>query len=175
MSRSVPKRSRLRFRAMECSRLHLQKRNKFAAKGKTLDANQEMLALGFCNIFGSFVKSMPVTGSFTRTAINNASGVKTPMSGLITGSLVLLACGLLTSTFAFIPKATLAAVIIVAMYYMFEVQIFVVLWRTKSKTPTVSLYTQALLGRDLFSVFLNPFVFKLQFLHSIYNQCLEKT
>ncbi|XP_014470113.1 PREDICTED: sodium-independent sulfate anion transporter-like isoform X2 [Dinoponera quadriceps] len=101
------------------------------AKGKTLDANQEMLALGFCNFFGSFVKSMPVTGSFTRTAVNNASGVKTPMGGLITGGLVLLACGLLTSTFAFIPKATLAAVIIIAMYYMFEVNIFVVLWRTK--------------------------------------------
>ncbi|PBC26294.1 Sodium-independent sulfate anion transporter [Apis cerana cerana] len=85
------------------------------AKGKTVDANQEMLALGLCNIFGSFSRSMPTTGSFTRTAVNNASGVKTPMGGLITGCLVLLACGLLTSTFEFIPKATLAAVIIVAM------------------------------------------------------------
>ncbi|XP_050455739.1 sodium-independent sulfate anion transporter-like isoform X3 [Cataglyphis hispanica] len=101
------------------------------AKGKTLDANQEMLALGLCNIFGSFVRSMPVTGSFTRTAVNNASGVKTPMGGVITGSLVLLTCGLLTSTFKFIPKATLAAVIIIAMFYMFEIHIFIVLWRTK--------------------------------------------
>ncbi|XP_071555391.1 sodium-independent sulfate anion transporter isoform X1 [Temnothorax nylanderi] len=101
------------------------------AKGKTLDANQEMLALGLCNICGSFVRSMPVTGSFTRTAVNNASGVKTPMGGVITGSLVLLACGLLTSTFKFIPKATLAAVIIIAMFYMLETHIFLVLWRTK--------------------------------------------
>ncbi|XP_070172392.1 sodium-independent sulfate anion transporter isoform X1 [Polyergus mexicanus] len=101
------------------------------AKGNTLDANQEMLALGLCNIFGSFVRSMPITGSFTRTAVNNASGVKTPMGGVITGSLVLLACGLLTSTFKFIPKATLAAVIIIAMFYMFEIHIFIVLWRTK--------------------------------------------
>ncbi|XP_043784678.1 sodium-independent sulfate anion transporter-like isoform X1 [Apis laboriosa] len=101
------------------------------AKGKTVDANQEMLALGLCNIFGSFSRSMPTTGSFTRTAVNNASGVKTPMGGVITGCLVLLACGLLTSTFEFIPKATLAAVIIVAMYYMLEPHIFVVLWRTK--------------------------------------------
>ncbi|XP_054000598.1 sodium-independent sulfate anion transporter-like isoform X2 [Hylaeus anthracinus] len=105
--------------------------SKAFAKGKTVDANQEMLALGLCNIFGSFVRSMPATGSFTRTAVNNASGVKTPMGGLITGCLVLLACGLLTSTFEFIPKATLAAVIIVAMYYMFELRIFSVLWRTK--------------------------------------------
>ncbi|CAK9803851.1 Sodium-independent sulfate anion transporter [Anthophora plagiata] len=105
--------------------------SKAFAKGKTVDANQEMLALGLCNIFGSFSRSMPTTGSFTRTAVNNASGVKTPMGGVITGCLVLLACGLLTSTFEFIPKATLAAVIIVAMYYMLELHIFIVLWRTK--------------------------------------------
>lgn len=55
------------------------------AKGKALDATQEMIALGCCNIFGSFCRSMPVTGSFTRTAVNNASGVKTPLGGLITG------------------------------------------------------------------------------------------
>ncbi|XP_044584519.1 sodium-independent sulfate anion transporter-like isoform X1 [Cotesia glomerata] len=101
------------------------------AKGKSVDANQEMIALGFCNLFGSFVRSMPVAGSFTRTAINSASGVKTPMGGIVTGLLVLLACGLLTSTFKFIPKCTLAAVIIVAMYYMLEFHIFRVLWRSK--------------------------------------------
>ena len=92
-----------------------------------------MLALGLCNLAGSFVKSMPTTGSFTRTAVNYASGVETQMGGVVTGSLVLLACGLLTSTFKFIPKATLAAVIIVAMYYMLEFKTFLVLWRTKSK------------------------------------------
>ncbi|KAK0169011.1 hypothetical protein PV327_002762 [Microctonus hyperodae] len=101
------------------------------AKGRSVDTNQEMLALGLCNIFGSFVKSMPVTGSFTRTAVNYASGVQTPMGGIVTGTLVLFACGLLTSTFEFIPKSTLAAVIIVAMYNMLELHIFIILWRTK--------------------------------------------
>ncbi|XP_043482167.1 sodium-independent sulfate anion transporter-like isoform X1 [Leptopilina heterotoma] len=101
------------------------------AKGRSLDATQEMIALGLCNIMGSFVKSMPVTGSFTRTAVNYASGVKTPMGGIVTGSIVLLACGLLTSAFKFIPKATLAAVIIFAMYNMLEFHIFSVLWKTK--------------------------------------------
>lgn len=107
-----------------------------------------MLALGLCNIFGSFVRSMPTTGSFTRTAVNNASGVKTPMGGVITGCLVLLACGLLTSTFAYIPKATLAAVIIIAMYYMLEVHIFVVLWRTKSKTTVIPRHLDAFRPRE---------------------------
>ncbi|XP_051175949.1 sodium-independent sulfate anion transporter-like isoform X2 [Leptopilina boulardi] len=101
------------------------------AKGRSLDATQEMIALGLCNIMGSFVKSMPVTGSFTRTAVNFTSGVKTPMGGIVTGCVVLLACGLLTSAFKFIPKATLAAIIIVAMYNMLEFNIFSVLWKTK--------------------------------------------
>uniref|UniRef100_A0A1A9VJ16 STAS domain-containing protein n=1 Tax=Glossina austeni TaxID=7395 RepID=A0A1A9VJ16_GLOAU len=51
--------------------------------GKIVNASQEMVALGMCNILASFVSSMPVTGSFTRTAVNNASGVKTPLGGLI--------------------------------------------------------------------------------------------
>ncbi|XP_068989765.1 sodium-independent sulfate anion transporter isoform X3 [Neodiprion pinetum] len=101
------------------------------AKGRPLDATQEMTALGVCNILGSFFRSMPVTGSFTRTAVNNASGVQTQMGGIVTGALILLACGVLTSTFEFIPKSSLAAVIIVAMYYMLDFETFRVLWRTK--------------------------------------------
>nr|CAD7573323.1 unnamed protein product [Timema californicum] len=53
--------------------------------GEMLDATQEMITLGLCNIMGSFVRSMPVTGSFSRSAVNNASGVRTPMGGLYTG------------------------------------------------------------------------------------------
>ncbi|XP_032676541.1 sodium-independent sulfate anion transporter-like isoform X4 [Odontomachus brunneus] len=101
------------------------------AKGKALDATQEMIALGVCNIFGSFVRSMPVTGSFTRTAVNHASGVKTPLGGIFTGVLVLLAVSLLTSTFYFIPKATLAGLILVAMYYMLDFPTYVMLWRAR--------------------------------------------
>ncbi|KAJ8967603.1 hypothetical protein NQ314_002721 [Rhamnusium bicolor] len=101
------------------------------SKGRTLDATQELLALGLCNIMGSFVQSMPVTGSFTRTAVNNASGVKTTAGGILTGAMVLLALGFLTSTFRYIPKATLSAVIIVAMYYLCEFEAFALLWRTK--------------------------------------------
>ncbi|XP_044018507.1 sodium-independent sulfate anion transporter-like isoform X3 [Aphidius gifuensis] len=101
------------------------------ASGKSLDATQEMLALGICNVFGSFVSSMPVTGSFTRTAVNHSSGVRTPLGGIFTGGLVLLAAGFLTQTFQFIPKATLAGLIISAMYYMLDFQIFKLFWTAK--------------------------------------------
>ncbi|KAJ8984677.1 hypothetical protein NQ317_015768 [Molorchus minor] len=55
--------------------------NIFVAEGKSIDATQEMLALGICNIASSFVSSMPVSGALSRGAVNNASGVKTPFGG----------------------------------------------------------------------------------------------
>lgn len=89
-------------------------------KGAAVDATQEMIAVGLCNIISSFFSAMPTTGSFTRSAVNHTSGVRSPLSGLFTGALVLLALGLLTSTFYFIPKTVLAAVIISAMFPMME-------------------------------------------------------
>lgn len=59
--------------------------NFFQARGKSLDATQEMLTLGLCNLVGSFFQSIPVTGSFSRSAVSNASGVRTPFGGLYTG------------------------------------------------------------------------------------------
>ncbi|XP_021915006.1 sodium-independent sulfate anion transporter-like isoform X2 [Zootermopsis nevadensis] len=101
------------------------------SKGKAVDASQELFALGFSNIMSSFVRSFPLAGSFSRTAVNNASGVKTPLGGLMTGAMVLMALGLLTSTFAYIPKATLAGVIISAVIFMVEYEMVPLLWRTK--------------------------------------------
>lgn len=72
-----------------------------------------------------------MTGSFTRTAVNNASGVRTPFGGILTGVMVMLAIGFLTGTFQYIPKATLAGVIITAMIYMVEFDTGLVIWRTR--------------------------------------------
>ncbi|KAH8250743.1 hypothetical protein KR038_006988, partial [Drosophila bunnanda] len=107
--------------------------SKAFSKGKIVDASQEMVALGMCNIMGSFVLSMPVTGSFTRTAVNNASGVKTPLGGAVTGTLVLMALAFLTQTFYFIPKCTLAAIIIAAMISLVELHKIKDMWLSKKK------------------------------------------
>lgn len=105
------------------------------AKGRTIDSTQEMLALGMCNLFGSFFQSMPVTGSFTRTAINNASGVRTTLGGIVTGCLVLLSLAFLTGSFSFIPKTTLAAVIICAMFGLVDTEDIKEIWRSKRMYP----------------------------------------
>ncbi|XP_074777766.1 sodium-independent sulfate anion transporter isoform X2 [Athene noctua] len=99
--------------------------------GYRIDPNQELLAIGFANILGSFVSSYPITGSFGRTAVNAQSGVCTPAGGLVTGALVLLSLAYLTSLFYYIPKAALAAVIVSAVLPMFDAGIFRTLWRVK--------------------------------------------
>ncbi|XP_070490563.1 sodium-independent sulfate anion transporter-like isoform X2 [Chironomus tepperi] len=101
------------------------------SKGKVVDATQEMIALGLCNVASSFFQSIPITGSFTRTAVNHNSGVKTTFGGVITGFVVLLALGLLTETFYFIPKTTLAAVIIAAMISMIDIHEVIEIYKTK--------------------------------------------
>lgn len=102
--------------------------------------------MGLCNLLGSFVSSMPTTGSFTRTAVNNTSGVRTTLGGIFTGSLVLLALGLLTETFYFIPKTVLAAVIISAMIFMVEVELVFTLWKTKRNSMVQTFILQFLIN-----------------------------
>uniref|UniRef100_A0A1A9WSN2 SLC26A/SulP transporter domain-containing protein n=1 Tax=Glossina brevipalpis TaxID=37001 RepID=A0A1A9WSN2_9MUSC len=94
-----------------------------------LSATREMLALSLSNICGSFFCSMPVTGSFSRSAVNHASGVRTPIGGLYTSAFVLLASALLAPYFQFIPKAALSAVIISAVIFMIEFEVIKPLWR----------------------------------------------
>ncbi|XP_063240339.1 sodium-independent sulfate anion transporter-like isoform X2 [Bacillus rossius redtenbacheri] len=106
--------------------------------GKSLDATQEMLALGLCNVFGSFVQSTPTTGAFTRSAVSHASGVRTPLAGLYSATLILLALSYLTPYFYYIPRATLSAVLISAVVFMVEYDVMVRLW-SKSKRDLFAL------------------------------------
>jgi len=99
--------------------------------GKPLDASQEMIALGACNIIGSFFSSMPTTGSFSRTAVNSASGVKSQAGGLFTGALVMICLACLMEYCAFIPKAVLAAVIMTAVIFSVEHHVIHPIWDSK--------------------------------------------
>lgn len=56
------------------------------ANGKAVDATQELIAIGTANIANSFVQGYPGTGALSRGAVNNASGVRTPLGSLYTGS-----------------------------------------------------------------------------------------
>ncbi|GAO46696.1 hypothetical protein G7K_0920-t1 [Saitoella complicata NRRL Y-17804] len=83
--------------------------------GYTIDPNQELIAIGITNLFGPFFGAYPATGSFSRTAIKAKAGVRTPLAGVITGIVVILAIYLLPPVFYYIPSAALSAVIIHAV------------------------------------------------------------
>ncbi|XP_018571663.1 sodium-independent sulfate anion transporter isoform X1 [Anoplophora glabripennis] len=101
------------------------------ANGKMVDSTQEFIAIGVCNLANSFVQAFPSTGSLSRSAVNNSSGVRTPLGGLYTSILVIAALLVFTPYFSFIPKATLAAVIIAAVIFMVEVKVVKPMWRSK--------------------------------------------
>ncbi|KAM4594034.1 sodium-independent sulfate anion transporter isoform 1-T3 [Fundulus diaphanus] len=96
-----------------------------------IDANQELLAIGVTNIMGSFVSAYPVTGSFGRTAVNSQTGVCTPAGGIITSVIVLLSLAFLMPAFYYIPKASLAAVIICAVAPMVDYRVVINMWRIR--------------------------------------------
>ncbi|XP_022178528.1 sodium-independent sulfate anion transporter-like [Myzus persicae] len=101
--------------------------------GKVVDASQEMIALGFCNIFSSFMGSMPVAGSMTRSALNHTTGVRTTFSSIFTTILGMLSLLFLTPLLYYIPKSSLSAVLICAMTSMFRYDMAISLWKTNRR------------------------------------------
>ncbi|KAI9369210.1 sulfate transporter family-domain-containing protein [Aspergillus egyptiacus] len=81
----------------------------------TIDPSQELVAIGVSNLLGPFLGGYPATGSFSRTAIKSKAGVRTPLAGVITAVVVLLAIYALPAMFWYIPSASLAGVIIHAV------------------------------------------------------------
>ncbi|KAI8889585.1 sulfate permease [Backusella circina FSU 941] len=80
-----------------------------------INPNQEIIAIGFTNIWAAFFGAYPSTGSFSRSAIKARSGVKTPIAGIFSALVVILALYALTPAFYYIPDASLAAVVIHAV------------------------------------------------------------
>lgn len=96
-----------------------------------VDPNQELVALGAANLAGSFFGAYPVTGGFSRTAVNAQAGAKTAMAGLITAAVIALTLLWLTPLFYFLPKAVLAAIIFTAVFGLIDIQEVKHLWRVK--------------------------------------------
>ena len=98
-------------------------------KDYKVEANQELIALGAANIGGSFFLSYPTTGGFSRTAVNDQAGAKTPLASLISAGLILLTLSFLTPLFYFLPKAILASVIMVAVFGLIDIKEAIHLWK----------------------------------------------
>ncbi len=85
-----------------------------------IDANQELIAFGACNIASGLAQGFPVTGADSRTAVNNAMGGKTQLVGIVAAGSMLLILFFLTQPLGYVPTAALAAVIMVSAVGLFD-------------------------------------------------------
>lgn len=111
----------------------------FAAKhGYKLDVRQELLGLGTANLLVAFGQGYPVAGGLSQSAVNEKAGAKTPLS-LIFASITLALCllfftGLVTN----LPKAVLAAIVLMAVKSLINVRELGHLWRVSRLEFTVA-------------------------------------
>ncbi len=90
--------------------------------------DQELVGLGTANLAAAFSGGYPVTGGFARSVVNFDAGAETPAAGAFTAVGILLAALLLTPLLYFLPKATLAATIIVAVLSLVDLSILRKAW-----------------------------------------------
>ncbi|MGD9947141.1 MAG: SulP family inorganic anion transporter [Desulfobulbus sp.] len=108
-----------------------------------INANQELIAFGICNIVTGLVQGFPVTGADSRTAVNDAMGGKTQMVGIVAGGVMLLFLLFLTSPLALLPNSALAAIIAVASLGLIDLTSLRELWTASHRELTFSLVTTA--------------------------------
>jgi len=94
-----------------------------------IDASQELIGLGMANFLGGMFQAYPVTGSFSRSAVNNESGAKSGISGIVTATMVGFVLLLLTPIFEKLPLAVLAAIVISGVLGLLDYDEAAYLWK----------------------------------------------
>ncbi|MAQ81951.1 MAG: sodium-independent anion transporter [Maritimibacter sp.] len=100
-----------------------------AKKRQRIDPNQELIGLGAANIGAAFTGGYPVTGGFARSVVNFDAGAETPAAGAFTAVGLAIAAVALTPLVYYLPNATLAATIVVAVLSLVDVSILKKTWR----------------------------------------------
>lgn len=98
-------------------------------RGEKIAPNQELIALGAANLATAFSGGMPVAGGFSRTMVNVAAGARTQMAMLIAAFFLAVAVIFFTPWFESIPKAVLAAIILVAIIPLVRLKNIIHTWR----------------------------------------------
>jgi MFS superfamily sulfate permease-like transporter len=98
--------------------------------GQHVDVGKEMVATGAANVAAGLTQGMPVGGSGSRTAVNDAMGARSQISAIVAAAAVLVVVLFLTGPIADLPKAVLGAAIVVAAAGLVEPAAWRTLWRT---------------------------------------------
>lgn len=106
-----------------------------------LDANQELIGQGLANLAGSFTQCYPVSGSFSRTAVNFNSGARSGMASVVTALIVMLTLFFFTPLLYHLPQSVLAAVIMLAVTSLVNLRAMRDYWRAQRHDGVTAMVT----------------------------------
>lgn len=106
-----------------------------------IEPNRELLGLGAANLAASCFSGYPVTGGFSRTAVNHRAGARTGLAALVTAGLITITLLWFTTLFHHLPKAVLAAIVLVAVAGLVELHEARYLFRVKTSDGLTFLVT----------------------------------
>ena len=107
--------------------------------GQRLDPNQELIGQGLANMVGAIGKGYPVSGSFSRSAVNFQAGALTGFSSVFTGMAVLIVLLFFTPLLYHLPQSVLAAVIMMAVIGLLNVSGFLHAWKAQKYDGIISI------------------------------------
>lgn len=120
-----------------------------AKRRQRLVPDQELVALGASNVSAAFTGGFPVTGGFARSVVNFDAGAQTPAAGVLTAAGIAVASVLLTPALYYLPQATLAATIVVAVLSLVDLDVLRRTWscsRADFAAVAVTLLATLVLG-----------------------------
>jgi len=111
--------------------------------GQRLDPNQELIGQGLANILGSVGKSYPVSGSFSRSAVNFQAGAVSGLSAVFTSAAVVITLLFFTPLLYHLPQSVLAAVIMMAVLGLVNISGFIHAWKAQWYDGVISIVSFA--------------------------------
>ena len=114
------------------------------ASRERIDVDQELVGQGMGNIAAGLFHGLPVSGSFSRTAVNISTGAQTRLASIFAAVIVLLALALIAPIFSFIPLATLSAIVIVAVASAIDLNKMREMYRASRTDGIVAILTFAI-------------------------------
>ena len=112
-----------------------------AITGQRLDPNRELVGQGLANICGAVTKSYPISGSFSRSAVNLQSGAISSLSSVFTSLTVVVVLLFFTPLLYHLPQSVLAAIIMMAVVGLVNVRGFIHVWRAQWYDGAISIIT----------------------------------
>ena len=102
----------------------------FAQKyGYRLDSNQEFLAIAVANVASGLGRGYPVSGGMSQSLVNESAGARTPLSGLVASSVILVVVLFFSGLLRDLPQPVLAAIVLFAVTGLFKLEALKRLWR----------------------------------------------